>query len=127
MKFKNSELVKINEELKSIDTKSISLPVKTAYAIVKNKNAIAAAIAPYNEVRNEIIARYSNGTASINQSENPEGFKNAVKDINALDNEELDVDIRMVSIDDLGTDSSIPLKLMEAISFMIKEERENVG
>lgn len=119
MKFKNSELVEISNNINKMDATTV-LPVKAAYAIVRNKHALQNALEAYWETRNGIISKYSNGGTSLNAKDNPEGFNKAVADISELDKEECDVDIRMVKADDLGT-GEVPLNLIDAIGFMIED------
>lgn len=119
MKFKNSELLVINDKLSKAD--STMLPVKACYAIVKNKRAIATALEPYWETHDAIIAKYANGKASLSAEEDPDNFIKASNDISELNEEEIRVNIRNISIADMGNEN-ISLELMDAIDFMIKED-----
>lgn len=118
MLYKNSELLEISKKLDKAE--SIELPIKAAYAIVKNKQSISASLTAYHELESEIIKKYSNGKTSISYDDNPEGYMHAVEDISELNDQTTDVDIRRINLDDLG-DGDISLDLMDAIGFMVDD------
>ena len=119
MKFKNSELLLINDKLSKAD--STMLPVRACYAIIKNKRAIATALEPYWETHDAIVAKYANGKTSLSAEEDPVNFQKALNDITELNREEVRVNIRTLSIADMGNEN-ISLELMNVIDFMIKED-----
>lgn len=119
MKYTNNELLKYDKMLKDVSEGDFNMPVKVAYAIIKNRQAIENAIKPYNEAYDSIIQKYGKD-GIISKNEDPVGFNNATNDINVLLNEMSDdISLRTVSIDAFG-DSEIPMKVMTDISFMIE-------
>lgn len=119
MKKTNNELFIMLRKLNGIDS-TANFSVKVSYKIIKNRMKIADALRPFEETRDEIITKYSNGKGSITSAD--PGYADAVKDIDTIGNEPVDVEgIETISIDDLPTDVNVPFGTMDAISFMIKE------
>lgn len=118
MKYTNYELVNYNDKLKYISGIDIDFPVKVAYAIMKNKQIVENALKPYNDMYDAIVDKYGkNGT--ISKDEDPQAFIAATNDINALLKEESeDIELTKVDIDAFGG-ITIPMKLMNAMGFMI--------
>lgn len=118
MKYTNNELLKYDKMLKDVSEGDFNMPVKVAYAIIKNRQTIENAIKPYNEAYDSIVQRYGRD-GIVSRDEDPVAFDSATNDINVLLSEMSDdINLRTVSIDAFG-DSEVPMKVMNDISFMI--------
>lgn len=119
MNFKIDKIISIVNEINKLN--AISMPVKVAYRINANKRALAEACEPIQETINAVISKYSdNGKVT---TDNPH-YDECLKEINELNNEEVDVNIKTVKLSEIET-LNMPLSSVEALSFMIEESEED--
>lgn len=119
MNFKIGKMISIVNEINKLN--AISMPVKVAYRINANKKAIAEACEPIQETINAVISKYSDSGKVT--TDNPY-YDECLKEINELNNEEVDVNIKMVKLSEIET-LNMPLSSVEALSFMIEESEED--
>ena len=119
MNFKIGKIIGIVNEINKLN--AISMPVKVAYRINANKKALTEACEPIQETINAVISKYSdNGKVT---TDNPH-YDECLKEINELNNEEVDVNIKTVKLSEIET-LNMPLSSVEALSFMIEEIEED--
>lgn len=116
---KNGTLVGWLDKLNALSKQDVNVPVKIAYAITKNRQNIETALKPYDEMRQKIVDKYSGGTGVIDAKSDPQKFKSATADLNALLNEDTSINIRKVKIEDFY-DIEFPIKAMFSIDFMLE-------
>ena len=116
---KNDELEMILNQIKSVMSEKIVLPVGVSYKIVKNKIAIEQALQAYWTLKDEIIARYSGGKVYINKNDDPENYAKVTAEVVQIAEEYTDVDIPEITVDELG-EKDLPLNVMSALGFMMK-------
>jgi hypothetical protein len=121
MNFKISKIINIVNEINKLN--AISMPVKVAYRINANKRALAEACEPIQETINAVISKYSDSGKVT--TDNPH-YDECLKEINELNNEEVDVNIKTVKLSEIET-LNMPLSSVEALSFMIEESEEDNG
>jgi hypothetical protein len=121
MKFKVSKTISVVNEINKLN--AISMPVKVAYRINANKRALAEACEPIQETINAVISKYSDSGKVT--TDNPH-YDECLKEINELNNEEVDVNIKTVKLSEIET-LNMPLSSVEALSFMIEESEEDNG
>lgn len=119
MNFKISKIINIVNEINKLN--AISMPVKVAYRINANKRALAEACEPIQETINAVISKYSDSGKVT--TDNPH-YDECLKEINELNNEEVDVNIKTVKLSEIET-LNMPLSSVEALSFMIEESEED--
>lgn len=121
MNFKINKIISIVNEINKLN--AISMPVKVAYRINANKKALTEACEPIQETINAVISKYSD-TGKVT-TDNPH-YDECLKEINELNNEEVDVNIKTVKLSEIET-LNMPLSSVEALSFMIEESEEDNG
>ena len=121
MNFKISKMINIVNEINKLN--AISMPVKVAYRINANKKALTEACEPIQETINAVISKYSDSGKVT--TDNPH-YDECLKEINELNNEEVDVNIKTVKLSEIET-LNMPLSSVEALSFMIEESEEDNG
>ena len=121
MNFKIGKMISIVNEINKLN--AISMPVKVAYRINANKRALAEACEPIQETINAVISKYSDSGKVT--TDNPH-YDECLKEINELNNEEVDVNIKTVKLSEIET-LNMPLSSVEALSFMIEESEEDNG
>ena len=119
MIIKNGEILKSCEKLRtSFDECSDSLPVRVAFKLIKNKKEIDAAFATYEEARAALIKKHTGGEPFIN-SEHP-NIKAFLADLSELDAVGCEINISVITLSEIEA-FSLPLNVMDAISFMIED------
>ncbi len=121
MNFKISKMINIVNEINKLN--AISMPVKVAYRINANKRALTEACEPIQETINAVISKYSDSGKVT--TDNPH-YDECLKEINELNNEEIEVNIKTVKLSEIET-LNMPLSSVEALSFMIEESEEDNG
>lgn len=121
MNFKIDKIISIVNEINKLN--AISMPVKVAYRINANKRALTEACEPIQETINAVISKYSDSGKVT--TDNPH-YDECLKEINELNNEEVDVNIKTVKLSEIET-LNMPLSSVEALSFMIEESEEDNG
>ncbi len=119
MNFKIGKIIGIVNEINKLN--AISMPVKVAYRINANKKALTEAYEPIQETINTVISKYSDSGKVT--TDNPH-YDECLKEINELNNEEVDVNIKTVKLSEIET-LNMPLSSVEALSFMIEESEED--
>ena len=120
--MKASEIIKTLKNMNSISGDT-TMPVKVAYRINANKKALTEACEPIQETINAVISKYSDSGKVT--TDNPH-YDECLKEINELNNEEVDVNIKTVKLSEIET-LNMPLSSVEALSFMIEESEEDNG
>lgn len=118
--MKASEIIKTLKNMNSISGDT-TMPVKVAYRINANKKALTEACEPIQETINAVISKYSDSGKVT--TDNPH-YDECLKEINELNNEEVDVNIKTVQLSEIET-LNMPLSSVEALSFMIEESEED--
>lgn len=118
--MKASEIIKTLKNMNSISGDT-TMPVKVAYRINANKKALTEACEPIQETINAVISKYSDSGKVT--TDNPH-YDECLKEINELNNEEVDVNIKTVKLSEIET-LNMPLSSVEALSFMIEESEED--
>lgn len=99
----------------------------TAYRIGKNIMKLEEELKPYNDARIKVLEEFSNkdenGEAIIDKETRQydipnDKFQDAIKEIEALQNEEINIDIKKVTIEDIDKAELSPRELM-MIEFML--------
>lgn len=117
MKLTNRVIFTSVESLKKLN--NLELPVKVAYAVKKNVDALDIQIKFISERRNEIIERHGkDGKIEVTNKEAVLAFNMDFNDV--LDIEE-DIEIKTISIDELG-DAKLSSSDLDALSFMLTFE-----
>ena len=106
------------------------LPIKVAYAISKNVNKIESELKVYNTEKAKLVNKYGekdkegklkvgeNGNVSLKE-EHIEDYNRDIKELLSIENE---MDIHMITLDDLlNSDYNISPSELSAIDFMIEE------
>lgn len=119
MNFKIDKMISIVNEINKLN--AISMPVKVAYRINANKKALTEACEPIQETINAVISKYSDSGKVT--TDNPH-YDECLKEINELNNEEVDVNIKTIKLSEIET-LNMPLSSVEALSFMIEESEED--
>lgn len=118
--MKASEIIKTLKNMNSISGDT-TMPVKVAYRINANKKALTEACEPIQETINAVISKYSDSGKVT--TDNPH-YDECLKEINELNNEEVNVNIKTVKLSEIET-LNMPLSSVEALSFMIEESEED--
>lgn len=118
--MKASEIIKTLKNMNSISGDT-TMPVKVAYRINANKKALTEACEPIQETINAVISKYSDSGKVT--TDNPH-YDECLKEINELNNEDVDVNIKTVQLSEIET-LNMPLSSVEALSFMIEESEED--
>lgn len=124
MTLKNIDIVSIVTAFQNVDG-TLTLPVKVAWIRRLNMRKLTEAKAVIDEAMRDIADRYSDDEHSVEENGQrnikPEYMTEFVKDQSDILTQETDVDIKKVSIEDLG-DIQLTDKQMDTIAFMIIEE-----
>lgn len=121
MILKNYEVVKYQEDLSNFieESKDIKIPVKLSYAIMRNYKILTEALEPVQNIRSEIIKRYSDIDEDENKySVKPECIDVFKKEMEELNNIENDYNLYMLELETIE-DYEISLINMIRINFMI--------
>lgn len=115
--MKNIEAFKAFEGLCRLSQSDVSFPAFIGYKIIQNRIAIANAVKPYVEIRNEMIKKHSGGKNEIDRN-SPEytAFEN---DMKPIDSEDIDVEIKKIKLDDIAK-ISLSMAEIDALAFMIE-------
>lgn len=97
-----------------------NLPVMAGYRILQNIHSLETALKPYIDMRDETVRKHSGGKEELRSEEDPEAFRAAMAEIDSIGNLEVDVEINPLSID-LIRDRELPMKVLFALDFMLKE------
>lgn len=97
-----------------------NLPVMAGYRILQNLHALEAVVKPFVDMRDETVRKYSGGKEELHSEDDPEAFRAAMAEIDSIGNLEVEVEINPLSID-LIRDRELPMKVLFALDFMLKE------
>ena len=123
MKLTNMQMDNYLQAMRNISEKVTGV---FAYAVARNMRKISNELVEYQQLKNNTIEKYGtkndNGTSSIEIGS--EAFDNYVKEMKQYSDIQHEVDIQMISQQDL---LSSPLNASEilTIDFMIKEDSDN--
>jgi len=119
MKLKIQEVLEAAPILKKITT--FSLPVKAAYNIMRNMKKIESEIKPFEESRLQLVKKYGKEDETGKTSVTEENLEDFYKDVASLLEEEIEVDIRLIKIDQLQEVKLTPTEI-QFIVFMLEQE-----
>lgn len=126
--MKIKDILECKETLIKLNTIS-GLPSVVAYRIGKNIKAIDTEMQEYDEVRvkllKDVALKDENGEPIINKETNnydipQDQLQKIIQEIDNLQNEEISIDIKKVSIEDVSQAGLSPKELM-SIEFMLED------
>ncbi|RHQ87441.1 hypothetical protein DWX89_03175 [Coprobacillus sp. AF21-8LB] len=126
--MKIKDILECKETLIKLNTIS-GLPSVVAYRIGKNIKAIDTEMQEYDEVRvkllKDVALKDENGEPIINKETNnydipQDQLQKIIQEIDNLQNEEISIDIKKVSIEDISQAGLSPKELM-SIEFMLED------
>lgn len=123
IKMTNIEGFQKLEDFQKLRKLDATLPVAVGYRIVQNTQAFSRALAPYQEMRNAIIKKYSKGGDSISKDADPEGFEKCVAELEEIDRIEIEVEIEKISVS-LLENKSLPLETIFMMDLMLEKKNE---
>lgn len=119
MKLTNNNIYSYALSLAQFNELDIYIPVKANFKIQKNIATLTAAAQEIEKARVKIAEHF--GNREDDHFNIPEDKRNeAFEELDNLGNIEQDLDIEMISLDDLG-DIQLKLSEMQTIMFMIKD------
>lgn len=122
MKLKNSEISNYAVNLQNISTK---VKGKLAYIVARNLRKLVTEIQEYEEIKNSLIEKYGskdeNGILSVTIGSDE--YKEFIKEISEYATIEQDIDLLMISPDDLY-ETELTAQDILSIDFMIEETTE---
>ena len=126
MKLTNKKIV--NDSMILMEVSRKELPIKVSYALAKNIAKIEKELEIYNSERQKLLDKYcikdENGENKIDKNNQlkiqEEYLKDWKKDIEELQNIELEIDIHKFKIDELNGYNMAPSELM-VIDYMIED------
>lgn len=126
--LRNSELVAIVNNIFSMKEREkqsgsgAKLSLRVNYALNKNFKKISKEIEPYEEARKEIIEKYNNPRAKEGAIDilpaNKKKYNEEIKELLAIEN---DVEVHMISYEDLENCNGLLISDLEALEFMVTE------
>ena len=122
------QLVESKDSLRKLNTAE-GLSFKTALSIAKNIKEIDEVLQVYENKRKELINKYGEKDEKgelITEGDNVKLTNRAafVNEFNALAMEDVDIEIKKISVDDLENVTSLTLSDINDISFLLEEEKE---
>ena len=122
------QLIESKDSLKKLNTAE-GLSFKTALSIAKNIKEIDEVLQVYENKRKELINKYGEKDEKgelITEGDNVKLTNRAafVNEFNALAMEDVDIEIKKISVDDLENVTSLTLSDINDISFLLEEEKE---
>lgn len=122
------QLVESNGSLKKLNTAE-GLPFKIALSIARDIKSIDEVLQVYENKRKELINKYGekdeNGELVIKDGNVKLTDRAAfVNEFNALAMEDVDIEIKKISVDDLENVTSLTPSDINDISFLLEEEKE---
>jgi len=119
--------VKIQDILAAAPTiqklNGISLPAKVSYNIARNLKKIQHELEPFEKARVELVRKYGNDDGEGKLVVKEESMEEFYKEMGGLLEEEIEVDIRPISIDGLNKIELSPGEL-QLIDFMFDDNKE---
>lgn len=121
MKLNNQEIYQIASQLEELSDMKIYIPAKANFFIQKNINVIKSAATEIEKTRLNIAQQYG----VLDEEKNgyyipPEHIETANKEVLDLFAIEQELDIKKISIEDLGNVEFTPAQ-MQSLMFMIEE------
>lgn len=114
MKLTNGTI--FNAQIALNKLSNADLPIKTAYAVKKNVDALKKQIAFINERRNELIRKY--GKEDIIDKEDKEAVAKFVNDFNEILEIEEEIEINTIDVEKLA-DVKLSASDLDMLSFML--------
>lgn len=116
--MKNTEILSIVSTLNRLDYSKTNMPVKVGYTILKNRQKMRQVIEPFEEMRNSIFKKYSNGKEALTPQD--EGYTECLNEMESISNEEQELDLKKIKLADLeGVE--LPAEMISALMCMIEE------
>jgi hypothetical protein len=127
-RMKLYQLVESNDSLKKLNTAE-GLPFKTALSIARDIKNIEEVLQVYENKRKELVNKYGekdeNGELVIKDDSVKLTDRAAfVNEFNALAMEDVDIEIKKISVDDLENVTSLTPSDINNISFLLEEGKE---
>ena len=97
------------------------MPVKFSYRLMTNVRCLRDELKSYDDVYKKIISKYGNGN-DISPSD--ENYDKALEEINELNDEKIDIELKKVSIRDIENMNLTFKELAVIDSFMIDDSVE---
>lgn len=121
MELTNKTIYDLATELNSLQDLKTYIPIKANFFIQKNILTITAAAQEIEESRLNIAQTYGKATEESGQYSIPEDKREeALKELHDLFSIKQELDIKKISIDDLGNAEFTPAQ-MRSLMFMIEE------
>ncbi len=139
MKFRTKILIDSVEALNGLSNKEFE--PKVAYKIAKVINKIKPEMDAYDKVKNDLIKKYGKkkdgtGPVGIDRQGNPEGYDNFIKDLELLQDEDVEIvfntsgaDITKIRMDQLTDSTGMqidipPIWLTPLMGWLLEDEEE---
>lgn len=120
--MKNYELLEIMQGLDKATELTTSVPVSEGFKIVQNKKKVKDALSAFEELRNAIIAKYSDENGEVKE-DNP-NYTQCLKEVNELASQEVEeVSFKKIKLETIEK-LELPLNAIQAIYFMIEDSNE---
>lgn len=116
--MKNYEILNTVTALNAFEMSKTTLPVRVGYAILQNRQKMRQVIEPFEEARNQIIKKYSDGRMELSPSD--EGYAECLAEMNELGQEEQDIDLKKIKLSDIEN-VELSAELISALMCMIEE------
>ena len=123
MKLKLSDISLMSPALTNlIKQEDVKLPVRTSFKLSKIIKTLSNELSSVEETKIKLFKKYGsqNEDGQLQILPETEEHENFIRELGELMSEEVDLDIKPISIDDLG-DINISVKDMLALSHIIEE------
>lgn len=115
----NMEIINLTEGLVTLKQIDSNISVKVGFNIIKNIKILTPIYDSIIEMRNSIVQKYA-----VNNSISEENLEIVNAELLELGNLKNEINLNMINLDDIA-DLSITLDLLDKISNIINEEKEN--
>lgn len=116
----NAEAIQRLNDLRELRTLNNPVSAVAGYRIVQNIQALAAALTPYYEVRDETIKKYAKDGVSVDRKTDPEAFEACTKELDEIDRLTVDVEISTFPFSMIA-EGKFPISTFFALNFMIEK------
>lgn len=122
----NQEIYEMAKKMPSLNASSVTLPIKLSFRIKKNAKQL---LELGREIEENLFMIYEKYNIDINSNEPQKIDKETVdqcnSDIADLMNIKQDINLLTINLSDIPEDTQISMSDMDAILFMIDEEKED--
>lgn len=114
-------LAALNGFIEIMNSHDEEMPVKFSYRLMTNVRCLRDKLKTYDDVYKKIISKYGNGN---DISPDDENYDKALKELNELNDEKIDIELKKISVHDIE-DMNLTFKELAVIdSFMIDDSAE---